>query len=175
MQDRYRQHRRNSLATHGRTIHWVKMQKPYAEHMISALPPNTGHPLAVLAPDHQGSRHQGGVTAACSRRASPRPRPAGSCRRLFRAIMTTAALVLPDTTVGMIEASTTRRLLDAAHAQPLVDHGGRHPRPCGRCWSDETRSCPAARANASRSASLVHLRARARAPRRCSGASPAAP
>ena len=43
----------------------------------------------------------------------------------FSPIITAAALVLPDTTVGMIEASMTRNASKAAHAQPLVDHGVR--------------------------------------------------
>ncbi len=76
----------------------------------------------------------------------------------FSAIMTMAALVLPDTTVGMIEASTTRRPLDAAHAQPLVDHGGRHPAPMRQVLVGWKTVVPVARAKASRSASLAHLR-----------------
>src|SRR6266446_3988309 len=30
--------RRNLLATHGRTIHWVKLRRTQCEHMFSALP-----------------------------------------------------------------------------------------------------------------------------------------
>ena len=36
--------------------------------------------------------------------------------------MIVGALVLPETRLGMIEASTTRKPGDAAHAQPLVNH-----------------------------------------------------
>ena len=39
----------------------------------------------------------------------------------FSAIITTGALVLPDTSVGMIEQSTTRKPVHAVHAQPVVD------------------------------------------------------
>ena len=42
----------------------------------------------------------------------------------FSPIITQAALVLPETTVGMIEASATRRPVKAVHAQALVHHGG---------------------------------------------------
>ena len=38
MQDRYRHLDEKPLATHGRTIHWVKTGKAQCEHMISALP-----------------------------------------------------------------------------------------------------------------------------------------
>ena len=39
----------------------------------------------------------------------------------FSPIMIVGALVLPETIVGMIEASTTRRPVEAAHPQALVD------------------------------------------------------
>ncbi len=39
----------------------------------------------------------------------------------FSPIMIVGAFVLPDTSVGMIEASTTRKPVDAANAQALVD------------------------------------------------------
>ena len=38
MQDRSPLTRRNLLATHGRTIHWVKLRRTQPEHMSSALP-----------------------------------------------------------------------------------------------------------------------------------------
>ena len=41
----------------------------------------------------------------------------------FSPIMTAAALVLPETTVGMIDASITRRRVENAHAQGLLDDG----------------------------------------------------
>ena len=37
----------------------------------------------------------------------------------FSAIITTGTLVLPETSVGITEQSTTRKPLDAVHAQPL--------------------------------------------------------
>jgi hypothetical protein len=39
MQDRTSPTRRSLLATHGRTIHWVKSGKAQNEQMLSALPP----------------------------------------------------------------------------------------------------------------------------------------
>ena len=39
--------------------------------------------------------------------------------------MIAGALVLPLVSVGMIEASATRRPVDAVHAQFTVDHGHR--------------------------------------------------
>ena len=41
----------------------------------------------------------------------------------FSPIMMLGALVLPPTSVGMIEASATRSALHAAHAQLRVDYG----------------------------------------------------
>ena len=43
----------------------------------------------------------------------------------FSAIMMVGALVLPVVSVGITEASITRRPCDAAHAQPRIDHGAR--------------------------------------------------
>jgi hypothetical protein len=39
MQDRSPLARQNLLATHGRTIHWVKTGKAQTEHMFSGSPP----------------------------------------------------------------------------------------------------------------------------------------
>ena len=49
--------------------------------------------------------------------------------------------------VGRHDARHHRRVdhaqpVDAAHAQPLVDHRARRRRPCGRCWSGGTRCRP---------------------------------
>src|SRR4029079_8464510 len=41
--------RRNSLATHGRTIHWVISGNTHNEPMSSALPPESGHAADALA------------------------------------------------------------------------------------------------------------------------------
>ena len=54
----------------------------------------------------------------------------------FSAIITTGALVLPDTSVGMTEQSTTRRPPHAVHAQARVDHRQRIAAPSCRCRSD---------------------------------------
>ena len=55
----------------------------------------------------------------------------------FSAIMTTGTLVLPDTSVGMMPQSTTRRPAMPMHAQLRIDDGcavvGRpHPRRAAR-------------------------------------------
>ena len=73
----------------------------------------------------------------------------------FSAIITTGALVLPETSVGMIEQSTTRKPGHAVHAQPVVDdrHARRAPSlhvPDG--WKIVA---PYSRANSSSSSSLV--------------------
>ena len=51
--------------------------------------------------------------------------------------MIVAALVLPETTAGMIEASTTRRPEKPRTRKPLVDHRFLDPGPCGRCPPDD--------------------------------------
>ena len=64
----------------------------------------------------------------------------------FSPIMMQAALVLPDTTVGMIEASATRRPCDPVHLERGVDHAVRPARRSHRAGAGGMEDRAAARA-----------------------------
>src|SRR4249920_3540935 len=55
MQDRTPPDRRNPLATHGRTIHWVMIRNAHREHIESASPPTADISLRRGEPPLWGS------------------------------------------------------------------------------------------------------------------------
>ena len=77
----------------------------------------------------------------------------------FSAIIITGALVLPEVMVGITEASATRRPVDAAQPQAVVDHGERiRAHPAG---ADRVEDRRADRARGPASSSSLCRRARA--------------
>ena len=151
---------------------------PPEQQTAAALAAYTKAEIDKWHPTHQGSRHQGAVEAATALELHRD----GRCRgRVLQDHVRAFFRDHDDGRVGVAghhgrhdRGIDHAEIADAAHAQPLVDDGIAHPRPCGRCWSDERPWFPpSARTRAGRRRSSPA--GPALAPRRCSAASPAAP